>query len=81
MNIINKFYYLSFFFLINLLFCTISVSDNHNINETLELIKKDLKTLEKAVYSGTVEIKNTNSNLSDDVYLDCLLYTSDAADE
>jgi len=70
MNIINKFYYLSFFFLINLLFCTISVSDNHNINETLELIKKDLKTLEKAVYSGTVEIKNTNSNLSDDVYSD-----------
>ena len=27
-------------------------ADNHNLNEILELIQKDLKTLEKAVYSG-----------------------------
>ena len=33
-----------------------SFSDNHNIYETLEIIKNDLKTLERAVYSGSIEI-------------------------
>ena len=33
-----------------------SFADNHNINEILELIQKDLKTLEKAVYSGSINI-------------------------
>lgn len=70
MKIINKFYKINFFFLINLLFCTISISDNHDINEALKLIKKDLKTLEKAVYSGALEIKTENSNLANDAYLD-----------
>ena len=32
----------------------ITLADNHNLNEVLELIKKDLKTLEKAVYSGSI---------------------------
>ena len=37
-------------------------SDNHNIYEVLELIKKDLKTLERAVYSdGLNEINNNSS--------------------
>ena len=36
-------------------------ADNHNIYDTLELIKKDLKTLEKAVYSNSNEFNNTNS--------------------
>ena len=36
-------------FLLNLLVCLPSFADNHNIYDTLELIKKDLKTLEKAV--------------------------------
>jgi hypothetical protein len=34
-------------------FCNIALADNHNFNEVLELIQKDLKTLEKAVYSGS----------------------------
>ena len=38
-----------------------SFADNHNIYDTLELIKKDLKTLEKAVYSNSSEFNNTNS--------------------
>jgi TolA-binding protein len=38
----------------------ITLADNHNLNEVLDLIQKDLKTLEKAVYSGS----NTNDNLS-----------------
>ena len=42
-------------------FSNIALADNHNLNEVLELIQKDLKTLEKAVYSGSI---NTG-NLSD----------------
>ena len=36
-------------------------ADNHNLNEVLELIQKDLKTLEKAVYSGSIDIDNSNN--------------------
>ena len=32
----------------------IALADNHNLNEVLDLIQKDLKTLEKAVYSGSI---------------------------
>jgi tol-pal system protein YbgF len=42
------------------------IADNHNINEVLELIQKDLKTLEKAVYSGTLNIEGSNSQKSFD---------------
>ena len=52
------------FFLFNFLFCISSFADNHNIYDTLELIKKDLKTLEKAVYSNSSEFNNTNSSSS-----------------
>jgi len=45
----------TFIFLSNLVF-----ADNHNLNEVLELIQKDLKTLEKAVYSESMNIKNSN---------------------
>ncbi len=40
----------------------ISFADNHNLNEVLELIQKDLKTLEKAVYSGSTNIENLSSS-------------------
>ena len=50
-----------FFFLLNFLVCFPSLADNHNIYDTLELIKKDLKTLEKAVYSNSSEFNNMNS--------------------
>ena len=46
-----------------------SFSDNHNIYETLEIIKNDLKTLERAVYSGSIEI-NTSSNEQSNIELD-----------
>jgi tol-pal system protein YbgF len=46
-----------------------SFSDNHNIYETLEIIKNDLKTLERAVYSGSVEI-STSSNEQSNIELD-----------
>ena len=55
----------------NILTWSIAFADNHNIYETLELIKKDIKTLEKAVYSNSTETStgsfNTNSDTSEDV--------------
>ncbi len=45
-----------------LFFWTFSFADNHNIYETLEQIQKDIKTLEKAVYSGSIELESDNNN-------------------
>ena len=45
-------------------FSNIALADNHNLNEVLELIQKDLKTLEKAVYSGSINTKNLNNSKS-----------------
>ena len=45
-----------------ILYCQTSLADNHNIYETLELIQQDIRTLEKAVYSGSGEINNENLN-------------------
>jgi len=55
--------------LFNLSFLQNSFSDNHNIYETLEIIKNDLKTLERAVYSGSIEI-NTSSSAQSNIELD-----------
>jgi len=54
--------------LLNLVFINVSFADNHNIYETLEIIKNDLKTLERAVYSGSIEIKtNTDNSIVSDL--------------
>ena len=37
-----------------------ALTDNHNLNKVLELIQKDLKTLEKAVYSKSINTGGTN---------------------
>jgi len=42
----------------------VALADNHNLNKVLELIQKDLKTLEKAVYSGSINISNNTENLT-----------------
>ena len=67
MMLIFKLVILKLFLILNLVFINISFADNHNIYETLEIIKNDLKTLERAVYSGSIEVKaNTNeSSISD----------------
>ena len=75
--------------LFNLSFLQNSFSDNHNIYETLEIIKNDLKTLERAVYSGSIEVKTTaveNSTLeldsnSEDVLTRHLLKLSEVEDQ
>jgi tol-pal system protein YbgF len=60
----KKLSFIKILILLNLLFTQSLFADNHNIYETLELIQKDIKTLEKAVYSGSIEINNNTSNLS-----------------
>ena len=60
---------LLFLILFNLSFFQNSFSDNHNIYETLEIIKNDLKTLERAVYSGSIEV-NTSTNEQSSIELD-----------
>ena len=61
---IFKLVILKFFLILNLVFINISFADNHNIYETLEIIKNDLKTLERAVYSGSIEMKASNNDSS-----------------
>jgi len=39
----------------------VAFADNHNLNEVLELIQKDLKTLEKAVYSDSINTGNSSN--------------------
>ena len=64
---------------------TCSYADNHNIYEILDQLQKDIKTLEKAVYSGSIELNsdssvNLNSNLdnnSEDVLTRHLLKLSE----
>ena len=80
---------LIFIILFNLSFLQNSFSDNHNIYETLEIIKNDLKTLERAVYSGTIDASKTareNSNIeeggnSEDVLTRHLLKLSEVEDQ
>lgn len=66
-----------------------SYADNHNIYETLEIIKNDLKTLERAVYSGSIDANqdvDENSNIkldsgSEDVLTRHLLKLSEVEDQ
>ena len=60
----KKFFLIKAIFFINFIFCSISLADNHNIYDTLELIQKDIKTLEKAIYSGSIELNSKSLNSS-----------------
>ena len=64
MKLITKLIIYKLLVLLNLFFSNISYADNHNIYETLEIIKNDLKTLERAVYSGSVKIETASSGNS-----------------
>ena len=88
MKFISKILSIKLIFFFNLIFCSISFSDSHNIYETLEIIKNDLKTLEKAVYSGTIEIQKTSNDNniesgsnSEDVLTRHLLKLSEVEDQ
>ena len=53
-----------------ILFSSTCFADNHNLNEILELIQKDLKTLEKAVYSGSINLESSSEDPSNSNTLD-----------
>ena len=57
--ILNFFLLLLFSFSLN----SKILADNHDIFETIELLKKDLKTLERAVYSGNINSSENDTNL------------------
>ena len=50
--------------IISFFLTTNGIADNHNIYEILENLQKDIKTLEKAVYSNSVELDVTTNNSS-----------------
>jgi tol-pal system protein YbgF len=89
MNFLFKIIIIKLLFLFGLSYSNISYANNHNIYETLEIIKNDLKTLERAVYSGSIEVKSTaseNSNVeldsnSEDVLTRHLLKLSEVEDQ
>ena len=64
MRMIQKILIAKFFLFFCFIFQNLSHADNHNLNEILEKIQKDIQTLEKAVYSGSIELINDNSGTS-----------------
>jgi len=84
MRHIKKILIVKFFLLFSFIFQNFSQAENHNLNEILEKIQKDIKTLEKAVYSRSIELANENSvtssignNNSEDVLTRHLLKLSE----
>ena len=78
-TLIMKLIFRNFFLKIIIIFFAItntySLADNHNIYDVIEQIQKDIKTLEKAVYSSAValsennqeNLNNSSNNNSEDV--------------
>ena len=62
MKLLKKIILIKVIFSLNLIYCTVLFADNHNIYETIELIQKDIKTLEKAIYSGSIELDSKSLN-------------------
>ena len=66
-DLINHIIYKTFLTLVLFFYSfSLSFADNHNISKILETIQKDIKTLEKAVYS---ESSNSSVNLSNETSL------------
>ena len=89
MKFIFKIIKIKLLFLLTFGIFNFSNADNHNLYETLEIIKNDLKTLERAVYSGSIDVSSTvteNSNTeldtnSEDVLTRHLLKLSEVEDQ
>jgi tol-pal system protein YbgF len=64
MKVLIKFLIIKFFILLNLFSQSLSLADNHNIYEIIEKLQKDIQTLEKAVYSGSVQLDSANTSSS-----------------
>ena len=61
MRQIQKILIIKFLLLFSFILPNLSQADNHNLNEILEKIQNDIQTLEKAVYSGSIEFTNDRS--------------------
>ena len=89
MILLIKILTLKLLFLLSFGIFNYSYADNHNIYEILEIIKNDIKTLERAVYSGSVDnntsvSENLNVELdsnSEDVLTRHLLKLSEVEDQ
>ena len=67
MNHLTRILKFNIIFLLSFFLNTSVIAENNDIFETLEIIKKDIKTLEKAVYSETTQPNiSTNNNLNID---------------
>ena len=67
-----------FTFILNFFLIFNTFADNHNIYDILDQLQKDIKTLEKAVYSGSVELDNKsidNLNISSGDNSEAVSYT------
>ncbi len=64
MKLFSKIFIIKFFLVFYFFLNSPTLADNHNIYETLEQIQKDIQTLEKAVYSGSVNLNNNELNNS-----------------
>ena len=69
-------------FILSFFLNTLAFAENNDIFETLEIIKQDIKTLEKAVYSGSTQLSSstnydTNVDNSEDVLTRHLLKLSE----
>ena len=62
----KNFILIKFFLIFTVIYST-SFADSHNIYDVLELIKKDLKTLEKAVYSDSLNGNSNNTSSSNNL--------------
>ena len=62
----KNFILIKFFLIFTLIYST-SFADSHNIYDVLELIKKDLKTLEEAVYSESLNGNSNNASSSNNL--------------
>ena len=62
MNFLNKILKINLILFINFFSFPFLFADNHNIYETLEKLQKDIKTLERAVYSGTIKVDENDTN-------------------
>ena len=89
MKFIFKIIILKLLFLVSFGIFNFSYADNHNVYETLEIIKNDIKTLERAVYSKSVDVDQAASenssikldNNSEDVLTRHLLKLSEVEDQ
>ena len=85
MKFLSKKLLLNFILFINFFSYSVLLADNHDVNEILNKIQNDIKTLERAVYSGSINLSDENkatvssstNNNSEDVLTRHLLKLSE----